>query len=300
MIDLGTLGGYSTSATGVNASGQVVGTSDTTNGTTHAFSWTAAGGMIDLGSLGGSSSYAWAVNASGQVVGTSATADGTYHAFSWTAAGGMIDLGSLGGNYSSAAYAINASGQVGGNSLTPDGALRATLWQIPPAPLPPVADVYVRGGVWASTNFSGSRKLLVKLGVTSDYHRRGYIKFDISDIDTIGKATLRLHGRVSNASTARVRTGIFRVRNQSWEEQTLTWSTKPAYGPLLGIATVRGTTPQWVEIDLTAFLQTEQQAGRTIISVALRALEHTSASASFDSREAGLLAPQLVITATVP
>src|SRR4030095_13676764 len=116
-------------------------------------------------------------------------------------------------------------------------------------------DAYVRAGVWSSTNFSASRKLLVKLGISSDFTRRGYIRFDISDIDPIAKATLRLHGRVSDSSTGRVRTGIFRVGNQSWNEQTVTWSTKPGYGPLLGIATVRGTAPQWVEIDVTAFVQ---------------------------------------------
>ena len=122
------------------------------------------------------------------------------------------------------------------------------------------------------------------------------MKFDISNVQTIGKATLRLHGRVSDARNRQVRAGVFRVGNQSWDEQTVTWSTKPAYGPLLGIATVRGTAAQWVEIDLTAFVQAEQQAGRHIISVALRALEHTSAYASFDSREAGESGPQLIIT----
>ena len=172
---------------------------------------------------------------------------------------------------------------------------RAFIITVGANPLFPVADVYVRGGIWASTNFSASPKLLAKRG-SSNNTRRGYLKFDISDIDTIGRATLRLHGRVSHVGTSRVRTGIFSVRNQAWDEQTLTWSTKPAYGPLLGIATVRGTTPQWVEIDLTAFLQAEQRAGRNIVSVALRALEHTSAYAIFESREAGLVAPQLVIT----
>jgi hypothetical protein len=110
-----------------------------------------------------------------------------------------------------------------------------------------------------------------------------------------GKATLRLHSRVSNASTNRVRTGIFRVGNQSWDEQTVTWITKPAYGPLLGIVTVRGAAPQWVEIDVTAFLKAEQLAGRQFVSVALRTLEHTSAFAGFDSREDGASGPQLVI-----
>jgi probable HAF family extracellular repeat protein len=299
MIDLGTLGGeynVASQAIAITASGQVIGISHRAEGPYHGFSWTASGGMIDLGTLGGEWSYPHAVSANGQVVGSSPTGESDpAHAFSWTATGGMIDLGTLGGSYSYAT-AVNASGQVVGNSYKADGSLRAAIWQTPQGALPAVADAYVRGGASASTNFSASRKLLAKLGVTSDNHRRSYLKFDISDLDTIGKATLRLYGRVSNTSTARVRVGIFRVNNQSWEEQTVTWSTKPSYGPLLGVVKVIGTTSQWVEIDVTAFLEAEQRAGRAVVSVALRALEHTSAYASFDSREAGSLGPQLVIT----
>src|SRR5438445_2945213 len=73
-IDLGTIGGSSSVALAVNASGQVVGASTLNAGAffpTHAFSWTPAGGMIDLGTLGGSGSGATAVNATGQVVGGS-------------------------------------------------------------------------------------------------------------------------------------------------------------------------------------------------------------------------------------
>ena len=123
IVDLGTLGGSSSHATAVNASGQVVGHSATVgDAETHAFSWTQAGGMIDLGTLGGSESSAEAVNASGQVVGDSATPDDAdFPAFSWTRAGGMINLHSLGGTVSGA-YAVNDSGQVVGDSFTPDDA----------------------------------------------------------------------------------------------------------------------------------------------------------------------------------
>ena len=71
MIDLGTLGGSAASATAVNDAGQVVGCSLHAGDDTHAFSWTAAGGMIDLGTLGGCCSEAIAVNDAGQVVGCS-------------------------------------------------------------------------------------------------------------------------------------------------------------------------------------------------------------------------------------
>ena len=131
MVDLGTLGATSNSfATAVSPSGQVVGYSYLPgNATTHAFSWTQAGGMVDLGTLGGSSSTAKAVNGAGQVVGYSEIASGQQHAFLWTQAGGMVDLGTLGGS-SSHAVALNDAGQVVGDSTTADGSTHAVLWLV--------------------------------------------------------------------------------------------------------------------------------------------------------------------------
>ena len=78
-LDLGTLGGSASHAIAVNNAGVIVGDSDTATNETHAFSWTAAGGMHDLGTLpGGTFSTAVAVNASGQVAGYGDTATGVY------------------------------------------------------------------------------------------------------------------------------------------------------------------------------------------------------------------------------
>jgi probable HAF family extracellular repeat protein len=84
MTDLGTLGGTFSSASAINELGQVTGVADTAGGASHAFRWTAAGGMRDLGTLGGTFSYASAINAPGQVTGSADTAGGAPHAFRWT------------------------------------------------------------------------------------------------------------------------------------------------------------------------------------------------------------------------
>ncbi|HWQ55181.1 MAG TPA: hypothetical protein VN442_15955 [Bryobacteraceae bacterium] len=127
VIDLGSLGGVFTEATGINDRGQVVGGSTDAAGVQHGFLW-ENGVMTDLGTMGGHS-YATAINNQGQVVGEYFGSDFRLHAFVWDR-GTVTDLGALAGFYSSAA-AINEKGQVVGYSsvgpttVTPS---HAVLW----------------------------------------------------------------------------------------------------------------------------------------------------------------------------
>jgi probable HAF family extracellular repeat protein len=94
MTDLGTLGGRWSDAAAIDDQGQIVGSSATRSGDSHAFLW-QAGNMTDLGTLGGQDSEAVAVNEHGQVIGVSATAGSPRQmtrAFLWQN-GKMIDLG---------------------------------------------------------------------------------------------------------------------------------------------------------------------------------------------------------------
>lgn len=118
VTDLGTLGGATSTASDINAKGQVVGCADTASGHRHAFLYDN-GKMTDLGTLagpGGSFSEAHGINASGQVVGCAGPAGNKRHAFLYSD-GKMTDLGAFFGS-SSHAYRINASGQVVGASAS--------------------------------------------------------------------------------------------------------------------------------------------------------------------------------------
>ena len=140
FIDLGTLGGDWSIATGVNASGQVTGSSYTADGSTQPFIWDAVNGMQNI--VGETNATAAAINNAGQVVGTAVhgedfvqvTENGILithvdksRAFIWDSIRGLQELGTLGGDFSYA-YSINNNGQVVGTAQTTGGAWHVFIW----------------------------------------------------------------------------------------------------------------------------------------------------------------------------
>ncbi|MCH7925062.1 MAG: hypothetical protein IIC51_05970, partial [Planctomycetes bacterium] len=118
IIDLGTLGGFSSVALGINELGQVCGGADRSDGRRRAFLWTD-GEMIDLGTFAqATQGEANDVNNVGQVTGILFSSGGAVvGAFLWDA-GELINLGNLTGNETgdTEAFAINDSGQIVGRS----------------------------------------------------------------------------------------------------------------------------------------------------------------------------------------
>ncbi len=116
---LGTLGGTTSVAYGVNTGGLTVGQSPLSSGTNEGFYYTAATGIQAMGSLVGAGgvSSARAVNDTGVVAGSSITSAGVTHATSYTVAGGFTDLGVLPGTgTTSNGYGINGNGVIVGAS----------------------------------------------------------------------------------------------------------------------------------------------------------------------------------------
>jgi probable HAF family extracellular repeat protein len=118
LSDLGGLGGGETFPFAISPHGLVTGESQLNAEvfTSHAFVWSASGGMTDLGTLGGLYSRGQTIDDSGQVAGFSALvpSDGKIHAFDMQD-GQMVDLGSAPGLPWSATTGRNSSGVMVGN-----------------------------------------------------------------------------------------------------------------------------------------------------------------------------------------
>ena len=135
LKDIGTLGGSSSEALGVNESGEVVGLAGTQNDqANHGFVW-KAGVMTDLGALEGDDcSQARAINSRGQIVGTSFSCAAGLVSESATLweKGSAIDLNTFVPPGSDLhltgddAY-INDRGEIAGTAIRPNGDIRAFL-----------------------------------------------------------------------------------------------------------------------------------------------------------------------------
>jgi probable HAF family extracellular repeat protein len=119
LVDLGTLGGQSSYAMAINDRGDVVGSSQTADGSYHGFLW-RNGRMTDLGTVRPTD-----INNKGQIVGTVDTDQGL-QAVLWSR-GKITDLGTLGSEFDWPT-AINGRGQIVGIGTTANGTTAPFLW----------------------------------------------------------------------------------------------------------------------------------------------------------------------------
>ena len=159
-----------------------------------------------------------------------------------------------------------------------------------------IGDTYVRAGAFASANFGTAPQLRAKKGISPDNTRRSYVKFAVTEVQAGDHITLRLTGYLSNTTNPTLRTLLYAVSDTSWNEDIMTWYTRPNLDAMLASVVVSGTARQKFDIDVTRYVQQQKTAGHDAVSFALRNPTHSSAQAIFDSREAGLGGPRLIIT----
>src|SRR6266496_3949685 len=131
MTDLGTLGGNTSYALGINDSSEVVGYSYLAdNVTRHTFTWTAGGGMVDLGTLpGGTWSEGQAINSSGEISGEGDDPSGKQVPLFWSPTHGFHSLGENVGDPRNYGFSINDHRALTGQQYTGE-VVNAFIWSV--------------------------------------------------------------------------------------------------------------------------------------------------------------------------
>ena len=202
IVNLGTLGGFESAATGVNSRGLVVGfagnaISDPFSffgfGTeTRAFLWDEKNGMQDLGTLGGPDGFALFINEHGQIAGFSYTnftpnlsGIPTVDPFLWRH-GTMMDLGTLGGTIGTP-NGLNNRGQVVGQSnLAGDLTAHPFLW---PGEDGKMRDLGTLGGSFGKAEAANDAGEVVGTALTTGdlaLHAFFWKRGVMTDLETVG------------------------------------------------------------------------------------------------------------------
>ncbi|MBD0254889.1 MAG: DNRLRE domain-containing protein [Cytophagales bacterium] len=167
------------------------------------------------------------------------------------------------------------------------------------------ADSHVRDGATASQNFGGASTLELKTSsATNDgYNRNAFLRFNLTGYASIATARLRFYvsqGGSATASSPVISTNVHSVANTAWTESGISWANQPTLGKTLGSFTVTGGhSGAWVEVDVTAYVKAEKNAGRNTVSFGLKNATTSSTTVQIHSREAAFNQPQLIITPAV-
>lgn len=169
--------------------------------------------------------------------------------------------------------------------------------------LAPQHDAYVRNGTYAAVTHGTTDPaiLISKLNSNpaSGNDRHTYLRFDASGATgTVTSAILRVYGKLDDNRNSNIPVNVHAVSNTTWTESTITWNNKPATGASLGSATVTDSIGRYYTWDITAYVQAEKAAGRNTISLALLSTIATNPRITWNSKETGSNAPQLVVTTT--
>ncbi|PPG18586.1 hypothetical protein C5D36_00955 [Rathayibacter sp. AY1C6] len=136
----------------------------------------------------------------------------------------------------------------------------------------PTADSYVQGGASAGTNYGAITGMLVKTSASTttdqSYTRVGYLRFDLSALQgrTVTGATLTTTAAITdNGSPVLL---DFHDTPTTWTEKGLTFTNRPALGPILG-STLVDTTKTTRTTDLTDALAAKAAASTPTLSLGI-------------------------------
>ena len=130
--------------------------------------------------------------------------------------------------------------------------------------LKPTDNAMTRSGKYSSvcmssdtSDFISARSALNTEG-GKDFNVNGYLKYDLSKLKYVNKATLRLYSDILYSDNNFGTLSIYDVENDSWEGKTITWANAPAAGEQPISRSEQVKTPYlYYDIDVTDIVKRE-------------------------------------------
>jgi hypothetical protein len=126
--------------------------------------------------------------------------------------------------------------------------------------LTPGAIAYVRGGSYKNRNYGGSALAKWSGGDGSSYHRRGLLKFDLTNIQdangVVTRATLKFTASLWTAGDS-CTTDVKGLTSDGWSQGGVTFNNRPSATGTINTVTVNASAPY--EVDITSFAAGEVQ-----------------------------------------
>lgn len=161
------------------------------------------------------------------------------------------------------------------------------------AQIMPSDDTYVRGGDNAGINYGSDPDLVIKRGTVESFFRKVLVKFDLRDMQDLSNSDSAIVQLYASSVDAAYLVTAFDITN-NWDEETVTWSSAPVSGGVICVTdvTTAGGYFQW---DITDYFQTQLSTGDSVISLALFDENSHNQKIAFNSKEAGINPPLLII-----
>lgn len=141
--------------------------------------------------------------------------------------------------------------------------------------LAPMDDVFVQGGKNGANNYNTGTEasyLRVKKDASADNSRQSFLKFNVSELPTnLLSAKLYIYGRITESITTPVNLTLYDVPVPGWQEEALTWNTKPELGTPIrtSVFDSSNNTEEYKVFDLTEYIQAQMASGRSEIGIGL-------------------------------
>lgn len=156
----------------------------------------------------------------------------------------------------------------------------------------PTDDAFAQAGSDSNTNFGDSNVLETKVyAETSTAARESFLKFDISELPAGDIVYAYVNLYCTNLENKTAHNEQLRYAVGAWDEDTVTWSNRPAAGELIAQTQITDTG-RWYKFDLTDLVARARQTQESVLSFALT--DTASIRTTFASKESSN-SPELII-----